>query len=80
MSQWKPQNVRELFCPGYHDRLTWYTVIFGLVFGVLGALNLVTSVIQVGMDIAGLSIAQHGVQLQMAQNNVTGNPIVGGAE
>jgi hypothetical protein len=47
MRTWRPRRFSELFIPGYYDRLTWFTAIFGLVFGVIATLSLVTSVIQV---------------------------------
>jgi hypothetical protein len=52
MQQWKPKRFSELFTAGYFDRLAWFTAVFGLVFGVIGALSLVTSIIQVGLAIA----------------------------
>jgi hypothetical protein len=52
MQQWKPRKFSELFIPGYFDRLSWFTAVFGLVFGVIGALSLVTSILQVGLAIA----------------------------
>jgi hypothetical protein len=42
MQQWKPRKFSELFIPGYFDRLSWFTAVFGLVFGVIGALSLFT--------------------------------------
>ena len=47
MRTWRPRRFSELFIPGYYDRLTWFTAIFGLVFGVIATLSLATSVIQV---------------------------------
>jgi hypothetical protein len=52
MQQWKPRKFYELFTPGYFDRLSWFTAVFGLVFGVIGALSLVTSILQVALAIA----------------------------
>lgn len=47
MKAWKPRRFTELFTPGYYDRFTWFIAIFGLVFGVIATLSLVTSIIQV---------------------------------
>jgi hypothetical protein len=47
MKAWRPRKFSELFIPGYYDRLTWFTAIFGLVFGIIATLSLVTSIIQV---------------------------------
>ena len=52
MRTWKPRRFSELFVPGYYDRLAWFTAIFGVVFGIIGTLSLVTSVIQTAVDIA----------------------------
>jgi hypothetical protein len=52
MQQWKPRSFSELFSPGYFDRLSWFTAVFGLVFGLIGLLSLVTSVIQVALAVA----------------------------
>src|SRR5215471_1817947 len=49
MHQWKPRKFSELFSPGYFDRLTWFTAVFGLVFGVIGILSLATSILQLGL-------------------------------
>lgn len=58
MLRWKPKRLSELFVPGYHDRLTWFTAIFGLVVGILGALSLFISFIQLGIAIVALKLAQ----------------------
>jgi hypothetical protein len=47
MKAWRPRKFSELFIPGYYDRLTWFTAIFGLVFGTIATLSLVTSILQV---------------------------------
>jgi len=47
MKAWRPRKFSELFTPGYYDRFTWFIAIFGLVFGVIATLSLVTSIIQV---------------------------------
>jgi hypothetical protein len=47
MKTWKPRRFSELFTPGYYDRFTWFIAIFGLVFGIIATLSLVTSIIQV---------------------------------
>jgi hypothetical protein len=51
MKEWRPRRFSELFTPGYFDRLTWFTAVFGLVFGLLGALSLVTSIVQVALAV-----------------------------
>ena len=52
MHNWKPRRFSELFSPGYFDRLAWFTAVFGLVFGVIGVMSLVTSIVQLGLAIA----------------------------
>ena len=47
MKSWRPSSFSELFIPSYYDRFTWFTAIFGAVLGIIGALNLVTSIIQI---------------------------------
>src|SRR5271170_7644609 len=47
MKAWRPRRFSELFTPGYYDRFTWFIAIFGLVFGIIATLSLVTSIIQV---------------------------------
>jgi len=47
MKAWRPRRFPELFTPGYYDRFTWFIAIFGLVFGIIATLSLVTSIIQV---------------------------------
>lgn len=47
MKVWKPRKFTGLFTPGYYDRFTWFIAIFGLVFGIIATLSLVTSIIQV---------------------------------
>ena len=55
MKAWKPRTFQELFIPGYYDRLTWFTAIFGLVFGIIGTLSLVASVVQIWLTVVGLN-------------------------
>jgi len=47
MKSWRPSSFSELFIPSYYDRFTWFTAIFGVGLGIIGALNLVTSIIQI---------------------------------
>jgi hypothetical protein len=54
MAQWKPRNFSELFTATYHDRLTWFTAVFGVAIGILGALSLVTSFVQMIVALVAL--------------------------
>jgi len=75
MMGWKPRTFSELFIPGYADRLGWYTAIFAIVFGVLGLLSVVTSIVQMGLAIVALQVSQEQLRLQIAQlGNSTGGP------
>lgn len=47
MKSWRPTSFSELFIPSYYDRFTWFTAIFGVGLGIIGALNLITSIIQI---------------------------------
>jgi hypothetical protein len=67
MLGWKPKSFSELFIPGYSDRLGWYTAIFAIVFGVLGLLSVVTSIVQMGLAIVALQVSQEQLRLQIAQ-------------
>jgi len=67
MLGWKPRSFSELFIPGYSDRLGWYTAIFAIVFGVLGLLSVVTSIVQMGLAIVALQVSQEQLRLQIAQ-------------
>ena len=67
MLGWKPRSFSELFIPGYSDRLGWYTAIFAIVFGVLGLLSVVTSIVQMGLALVALQVSQEQLRLQIAQ-------------
>lgn len=54
MLLWKPRKFSELLIPGYGDRLIWFTAVFGLIFGVIGALSLITSIVQMVIAIIAL--------------------------
>jgi len=73
MLGWKPRSLSELVIPGYSDRLSWYTATFAIVFGVLGLLSVVTSIVQMGLAIVALKVAQEQLRLQILQlGNSTG--------
>jgi hypothetical protein len=67
MMSWKPRSLSELFIPGYSDRLAWYTAIFAIVFGVLGLVSVITSIVQMGLAIVALRVSQEQLRLQIAQ-------------
>jgi hypothetical protein len=71
MRDWKPRTFSELVRPGYYDRFAWYTAIFGIVFGTLGALSLVVSCVQLGLAVVALNVAQKSIELQMLQMNMS---------
>jgi Flp pilus assembly protein TadB len=58
MKTWRPRRFSELFTPGYYDRFTWFIAIFGLVFGIIATLSLVTSIIQVIFAVIGVASYQ----------------------
>ena len=51
MTEWKPTKLSQLLTPGYFDRLTWFTAVFGVIFGLIGALSLVTSIISIALAV-----------------------------
>ena len=71
MRDWKPRTFSELVKPAYYDRLGWYTAIFGVVFGVLGALSLIVSGVQLGVAVVALKVAQKSIELQLLQMNMS---------
>jgi hypothetical protein len=71
MRDWKPRTFSELTHPGYYDRFGWYTAIFGVVFGVLGALSLIVSGIQLVYAVLAIRLAQRSIDLQLQQMNIT---------
>jgi len=71
MRDWKPRTFSELTCPAYYDRFGWYTAIFGVVFGVLGALSLIVSGIQLAYAIVAINLARRSIELQLQQMGMT---------
>ena len=57
MRAWKPRTIRELFTPGYYDRFTWFTAIFGFAIVVIASLSPIVSVLQLGIVVVMLQIA-----------------------
>jgi hypothetical protein len=47
MKEWQAKTLSELFTPAYFDRMGWITGVFGLAFGLFGALSLVASIVQI---------------------------------
>jgi hypothetical protein len=51
MKDWKPSKFSQLLRPGYFDRLTWFTAMFGVLFGLIGAFSLVISIISIALAV-----------------------------
>ena len=70
MTGWKPRALWDLLTPGYYDRFAWFTAIFGLVFGVIGALSLIASIIQTALAVAALQASWRQEELARQQLNI----------
>lgn len=51
MKDWQPRKFSQLLRPGYFDRLTWFTAMFGVLFGLISAFSLVTSIISIALAV-----------------------------
>jgi hypothetical protein len=74
MRLWRPRTIRELFIQGYGDRLIWFSVMFGVIIGIIGILSLVFSVVQTVLtlksyyaSVEALNVALEQLRLQQAQ-------------
>jgi hypothetical protein len=45
MSKWKPQRRRDLLQPGYTDKFTYYSTMFGIGIGLLGLAGVLSTII-----------------------------------
>jgi hypothetical protein len=54
MNEWKPQRRGDLLQPGYHDRFTYYSTMFGVWVGVLGLVGVISTII--GTVVAWLAL------------------------
>jgi hypothetical protein len=71
MMEWKPQTVKELFRPGYKDRITWYATMLGILVAVLSIVGIITSLISAVTAIISLKLSLEMLTLQKFQMNVT---------
>jgi hypothetical protein len=45
MNTWKPERKGDLLQPGYTDRLTYFSTIFGIGIGILGLIGVISTII-----------------------------------
>lgn len=46
MKNWSPRSIRDIGKPGYGDRFTYYTQLFGLFIALIGTLGVILSIVQ----------------------------------
>jgi hypothetical protein len=71
MAEWKPRKMSELLQPGYTDRFSWYATWVSIIFACLGAIAIVTSVLQTYWSYQGTNAAIQSLLLQKLQMNQT---------
>lgn len=64
MQAWRPQGFRDFFIVAYNDRLSWFTAMVGLMFGVLGLVGVVSSLLQGVVATIALAVAYESLKLQ----------------
>ena len=57
MTNWKPENRKDLLQPGYRDRFLWYSTIFGAVIALLGVISIITSIVSAVTGVVSMKAA-----------------------
>jgi len=73
MLDWKPQGFWDFFIRGYSDRLSWFTAMVGLAFGLLGVVGVTATLIQGIVTSMALKAAYLTLDLQRNQSQSAGN-------
>ena len=64
LQDWRPQGFWDFFIAAYNDRLTWFSAVVALIFGLLGVLSVVSSVIQGVTSAMSVKLAMEAQQTQ----------------
>lgn len=60
MLEWKPEGFKDILTPGYADRFTFYTTLFGLFVGLLGGMGIALSFIQTYHSVGARPVIEVG--------------------